>query len=76
MGLRGIVVRDSCAAFFLVTPEDRVIMVPKKPCVFEFSIDGKKVVTLLGAGLVEVARQQQQEQQQQQQNSSKARRKK
>ena len=53
--LRGIVVRDSRTAFFLVTPDDRVVMIPKKNCVFEFAIDAKRVVTLLGSGLLDNA---------------------
>ena len=52
VGVRGIVVRNTQNTFYLVTPEDRVVVIPKKPCVFEFSVDDKRVVTLLGAGLV------------------------
>lgn len=52
VGLRGIVVRNSLNAFFLVTPDDRIVMIPKNNCVFEFAIDGKRVVTLLGSGLL------------------------
>ena len=58
VGVRGIVVRNTQNTFYLVTPEDRVVVIPKKPCVFEFSVDDKRVVTLLGAGLVTQAGQQ------------------
>jgi ribonuclease P protein subunit POP4 len=52
IGQRGIVVRNTRNAFFLVTPDDRIMMIPKQNCVFEFAIDGKRVVTLLGSGLL------------------------
>jgi ribonuclease P protein subunit POP4 len=52
VGLTGIVVRNSRNAFFLVTPDDRIVMIPKNNSVFEFAIDGKRVVTLLGSGLL------------------------
>jgi len=55
VGLRGIVVRNTLNAFFLVTPDDRIVMIPKMNCVFEFAIDGKRVVTLLGSGLLAAA---------------------
>lgn len=50
--LKGIVVRNTLNAFFLVTPDDRIVMILKKDSVFEYAIDGKRVVTLLGSGLL------------------------
>jgi RNase P/RNase MRP subunit p29 len=57
VGVRGIVVRDTAGAFFLVTPEDRVVTVPKAPgFAFELTLGGRQVVTLLGSGLAETAK--------------------
>ena len=50
-GVRGVVVRDAATSFVLVTPEGAVRRVPKAPCVFEYDVDARRVVTLLGAGL-------------------------
>jgi len=47
IGLTGIVVRDSQSAFHLVTPDDRLVLLPKKSHVFEYRLDGRKVVILL-----------------------------
>ena len=56
VGASGIVVRDSQDAFHLVTPQDKLIIVAKKPCVFEYKMDARRVVVLLGAGLAAAGR--------------------
>jgi ribonuclease P protein subunit POP4 len=50
-GLQGIVVRDTANTLQLVTPQDRLLVVPKKACTWEFDADRRRVVTLLGPGL-------------------------
>lgn len=52
-GLRGIVVRNTLHTFMIITPDDRLVVVPKKPCVFECAVgsNGARVVTMLGRGL-------------------------
>jgi len=51
-GLSGVVVRDSKTALLLVTPDDRLVLVPKKSSVFEYQLDQRRAVVLLGSGLV------------------------
>lgn len=54
-GLTGVVVRNSKTAFQLVTSENRLVLVPKAPCVFQYHV-GRRLVTLLGSGLAAAGR--------------------
>ena len=49
--LQGIVVKESLKTFTLVTPKDKVVVVVKEKCVFEFWI-GERKFEILGAGIV------------------------
>ena len=51
-GVSGIVIRDSASALHVVTKKERVVVIPKRHCVFEFQLDATRVVTLLGDGLI------------------------
>jgi ribonuclease P protein subunit POP4 len=50
-GLKGVVVRDSAETFQLVIEADRFVTVPKRGCIFEYDLDRRRKVTLLGDGL-------------------------
>lgn len=52
-GLKGVVVRDTANTLQLVTPEDRFVVVPKQLCTWELDADRRRVVTLLGPGLLQ-----------------------
>uniref|UniRef100_A0A914VY95 Ribonuclease P protein subunit p29 n=1 Tax=Plectus sambesii TaxID=2011161 RepID=A0A914VY95_9BILA len=50
VGLRGIVVRESRNTFLIITPDDRLLTIPKKGTTFQFVLDGH-LFTLFGDAL-------------------------
>lgn len=52
-GVAGIVIKDTKNTFQLITAENRILVVPKRHSVFEYSIDQRRSVRLLGSGMVD-----------------------
>jgi ribonuclease P protein subunit POP4 len=52
IGVEGIVIKEACSSFHLVTKEDRLHVVGKAGCTFQYRLDDERVVTVFGDALL------------------------